>query len=31
MKNETKQVILCLCFYLGSALLVGLFALFRGV
>ncbi len=31
MENDTKQYLLCLCFYLGSLLLVGLFALLRGL
>jgi hypothetical protein len=31
MDNDTKQFLPCLCFYLGSLLLVGLFALLRGL
>lgn len=29
MENDTKQFLPCLCFYLGSLFLVGLFALLR--
>lgn len=31
MDNDTKQLFPCLCFYLGSLFLVGLFALLRGL